>query len=243
MKKPVKKRGGRWLVGALLLLLTAEIFLGLVFWFQEREGWPRGDVSSLPAFSRSQAKALRTHLNKEHLALVASVASVPDDQAIDVLVAARKLLPLRGLNTRNVSYPYLRPAALKEAQRINSIFKERLQALGIEGGLVISSALRTTSFQSRLRKGNSNASRRSTHTSGMAFDIHYKRFGRSSIANSPALPWRAWWWDIWERRRAPRNAARLKGLLAEILMEEQAAGRILVIYERQQPVFHVTVAP
>ncbi|MCP4549949.1 MAG: hypothetical protein GY835_26120 [bacterium] len=227
------------------LFMIMELSWGLSVWL-EAGRWPGTDLSGLSLFTTEQARELRTYLNDEHLSAVdnSGFTSIADDTEVDDLLDSGKLkriIPgLVGL--RDVSYPYLRTDAYFEADLIARLFYERLQEMGISNGrILISSALRTMEFQERLRGENDNATVRSSHTSGLAFDLHYERFGPGAGDNKPEIPWRKWWWNERERRRRPDDAQRLKGLLASILIREQALGRILVIYEEEQPVFHVTV--
>ncbi|MDP6417995.1 MAG: DUF5715 family protein [Candidatus Krumholzibacteria bacterium] len=229
----------------ILLLLLECLWVAATVW-REVFSWPRADLRSLPEFTDERAKELRRHLNAAHLSLVADIPDVPDEATLDSLLASGVLKTIDSeiIGLRRVSYPFLRLSAIAEAERIAERFSRRLADIGIsDGKLLVSSALRTSGFQKELQKENVNATRRSTHTTGLAFDLHYERYGPETASGEPWLPWRKWFWNEVERRRAPGKARKMKGLLAEILADEQARGRALVIYEREQPVFHVTVAP
>lgn len=112
------------------------------------------------------------------------------------------------------SRPVLLPEAYDILIEISDLFYAQTSKR-----LSISSLLRTTETQSRLRRVNSNATKgTSTHTFGAAFDISYSQY--DGVRG--------------------RNYSYEK-ILQEILDEMVADGKIYYIKERRQPCFHITI--
>ena len=114
------------------------------------------------------------------------------------------------------SYPYLTKDAILALRKIGASFYE---ASGDFSAFTVSSLTRTEMTQKKLRKRNSNASKReSSHTFGVSFDISYIRYNGVREWN-------------YERTKA------LEGVLATM----QKNGEIYVLKERNQSCFHITV--
>ena len=150
------------------------------------------------------------------------------------------------------SVPYVTP----DAARLLEIIGERLHAQLSERGLPafrfnISSVLRTAENQRALRQINPNATYGvSTHEFGTTVDIVYHIYDyypqpEDSLAATdfPAIN------ESLETMRirlydalGMRYWRMLKGLLGRTLIDLQDEGKVMVTLERQQPVFHITVA-
>ena len=125
------------------------------------------------------------------------------------------------------SVPYLVPRAADELQRIGEGFADILARNDLPHyRFHVSSVLRTEDDVRRLQKsGNINSVTRSCHCYGTTFDLTYTDFEKTTRTGD---------------YMAPDN---LKLVLAQVLLNEQRAGRIYVKYEWQQACFHITVRP
>jgi hypothetical protein len=133
----------------------------------------------------------------------------------------------RQLKRLTHSYPYLVPAAVKLLDEIGSRFEAKLELLGIGVyRMQISSVFRTVESQNGLGKRNANAAPTSAHMFGTTFDISYKEF--IPLHGKPAK-------EGFCRHDLMRH------VLAEVLTEMREEGRCLVVIERKQACFHVTV--
>lgn len=144
------------------------------------------------------------------------------------------------------------PAVVGLLTEIGERFHERLAAIGApDFRFEVSSALRSAADQEALRAVNPNAALGpSTHEHATTVDLLYSAFA------APAEPIAAvgvtgaeWATPFLERyavvaaeRLAARRALELKALLGAVLLEVQEEGRVMVTLERQQPVFHMTLA-
>lgn len=214
----------------------------------------------LPLLSPEQQSALRRHPNREHVARAQSLG-IPhglDGEALDSLVREGRLVALE----ESGEYWVVNPVSDADARvvpdtrallvEIGKRFHARLAGLGAPPYRIeISSALRTAADQEELRRTNANAARGvSAHEFGTTVDILYSAFAAPvtpATPEAPSVP--AWLEPHLERiaareleRVAGRRSGELKAILGEVLRELQAEGKVLVTLERQQPVFHVTVA-
>ena len=124
------------------------------------------------------------------------------------------------------SHPYLVPEAVDLLDDISERFGEKLDEYG-RGSyyFMVSSLLRTVENQKSLSRSNANASMNSTHLYGTTFDIPY-----SYVVKKP-FPWV-------ERKVAEANVIKL---LSEAIGELREEGRCLVVTEKKERCFHITV--
>ena len=124
----------------------------------------------------------------------------------------------------NYSVPYLTSGAARELNHIARAFHDSLSSKKFPlYKLVVSSVLRTEEDVMLLRKsGNPNASDNSAHCYGTTFDITYTRYHRDVETDEFMQPFE------------------LTKVLAEVLRDEKAAGRILAKYEKKEHCFHIT---
>lgn len=121
------------------------------------------------------------------------------------------------------SIPYLTKNAKKELDRIGDSFRAKLKEKGLpKYQFTVTSVLRTDEDVKNLRKVNVNASANSAHCYGTTWDISYYTFQHVGKAKE--------WMD-------PED---LRKVLAEVLKEEQEAGRLYVKYEKKESCFHMT---
>lgn len=208
----------------------------------------------------SEEARLRRYLNPEQLA-AARRLGVPrpsDSAELQSLVEAGRLVPLPDTTKYWVvrdldhSVRYVTPDVVKLLTRLGERFHERLDSLGLPPfRMEITSVLRTEETQEELRRVNPNAAAGvSTHEFGTTVDVAYNSFAAPAQpvidVTTPEVPWLA--------RRiervanavvetvAARRARELQAILGRELIELQSEGAVMVTLERQQPVFHMTVA-
>ncbi|KAF0239520.1 MAG: hypothetical protein FD181_108 [Prolixibacteraceae bacterium] len=124
------------------------------------------------------------------------------------------------------SHPYLTPKAAKLLDDIGKRFQQKLAEQNLKNRYYqITSLLRTGESQRRLSRSNVNASSNTSHLYGTTFDITYARvFSKPKldkdfeIADGPAIK-----------------------LLSEVIGELRKEGRCLVVTERRERCFHITV--
>ena len=122
------------------------------------------------------------------------------------------------------SVPYLTAAAASELNHIAKAFHDSLALKQFPlYKLVVTSVLRTEEDVANLRRsGNPNASDNSSHCYGTTFDISHSRYFRETETDEFMQPYE------------------LTKVLAEVLRDEKAAGRVLVKYEKKEHCFHIT---
>ena len=124
------------------------------------------------------------------------------------------------------SHPYLVPEAAKLLEDIGKRFQEKLEEQDMKKRYFqITSLLRTGESQRKLGRSNTNASSNSSHLYGTTVDITYARVYRKpklqedlEIEDGPAIK-----------------------LLSEAIGELRKEGRLVVVTERRERCFHITV--
>lgn len=121
------------------------------------------------------------------------------------------------------SYPYLTPEAFRVLNELSERFQKKLKEKKQPPySLYITSCLRTEESQTRLRRGNRNATRDTTsHMFGASFDISYWEFLRNS--NGRAYSYR-----------------HIQNILTKTVSEMRNENKFLVIKENGQFCFHIT---
>lgn len=206
----------------------------------------------------AQELRLRRYRNADHLAQArARGLRVSGDEEAERLKEQGRLVRLEDtqyyyLQDLDYSVAYVTP----DAARLLELIGERLHQQLSEHGLPayrfnISSVLRTAEKQRALRQINPNATYGvSTHEFGTTVDIAYHIYDyypqpEDALAETdyPAINERL------ETIRVRQYGAlgmrywrMLKGLLGRILIDLQDEGKVMVTLEREQPVFHITVA-
>ena len=150
------------------------------------------------------------------------------------------------------SQPLVVPAMRDLLTDIGERFQARLD--GLEAPrfrFEVSSVLRSAADQEELRVVNPNAALgESTHEYGTTVDVLYSAFAApfapiaaiDSAGATPAPPLLERYARVAAERLAARRAMELKAILGGVVLEVQREGRVMVTLERQQPVFHMTVA-
>jgi hypothetical protein len=203
-----------------------------------------------PLLTPAEENALRTASNEAQLARARQLGvRVTDDATLQRLIAEGRLVALEDRTslwtTRELrsSLPYVTPDARALLVRIGERFQARLSAMGLPAYRVeVTSALRTPEGQAALRETNPNAAAGvSTHEFGTTLDIAYSGYGAPGAGGMSADPAELITALALERVAA-RYSRELQKVLGDVLRELQSQGDVMVTLERQQPVYHLTVA-
>jgi hypothetical protein len=213
----------------------------------------------VPLLRPAEEQRLRSQLNAAHVARARALGVRPaDDDELQAALDQGRLIPLdpstehwvvrEGAQRRAYVTPDVPPLLVRIAER----FQARLAELDIPPyRLEITSVLRTAAEQAELRRRNPNAAAGvSSHEFGTTLDIAYEQFAPPLVIPDGMLAE-----DAPEQMEAElervaalaletiggRKSREMKAFLGHVLMELQAAGDVLVILERLQPVYHITV--
>jgi len=124
------------------------------------------------------------------------------------------------------SHPYLVPEAAKLLKDIGKRFQEKLEEHDMKKRYYqVTSLLRTGESQRKLGRSNGNASENSSHLYGTTIDITYAR-----VFKKPKL----------QEDLEIEDGPAIK-LLSEAIGELRKEGRLVVVTERRERCFHITV--
>jgi len=215
-------------------------------------------LSPLPVMTPSEEDALRAFQNGAHVVAARSLGVRVDSEATrDSLLAAGRLIELedstrfwivRGSSSPAQIVPDLRVLLELLGER----FQARLARIGLPPYRIeVTSALRTSERQERLRASNANAAAGvSSHEFGTTVDVSYAAFAPPAerpaqlLAGVPselhAHMGRIV--DLALESVSARKSREMGAIFSQVLREAQAEGLALVLYERQQTVYHLTVA-
>lgn len=202
---------------------------------------------------------LRRYGNAQHLARARALGVRPADSAhTERLLAEGRLVRVSDSTELYVVRPMSRssalltPDALALVEEIGRRFQRALGERGLPAYRIeITSMLRSAAGQAALRRVNPNAAAgTSTHEYGTTMDIAYESWAapaRLPETYAPAEPaWLTPYADAAARAMleyaAARKSRELKAILGGVLREMQTEGLVMVTLERQQPVYHLTVA-
>jgi hypothetical protein len=212
----------------------------------------------VPLLRPAEENRLRTHLNAAHVARARALGVRPANEGeIRALVAQGRLIELEPSN----EYWIVRPRAQRRAfvtpdvppllERIAQRFQARLAEEDIPPyRLEITSILRTAADQAELRRRNPNAAAGiSSHEFGTTLDIAYESFAPPLVLPDGLVAEGPPGMEAELERVAAialetiggRKSREMQAFLGHVLIELQAAGDVLVILERLQPVYHITV--
>lgn len=211
-----------------------------------------------PVMTPAEEDALRLFQNGVHVARARAIAvRVTSDAIRDSLVATGRLIELEDSTAhwivrRGSSPAYVVPDLRTLLAVVGERFQERLAALELPPyRLEITSALRTSDRQEELREDNANAAAGvSSHEFGVTVDVSYAAFAPPAerpeeiLADVPPelRPHMERFVDLAFESVSARKSRELGAILSGVLQETQSEGMALVIYERQQTVYHLTVA-
>jgi hypothetical protein len=207
-----------------------------------------------PLMTPAEESALRSASNDAQLARARELGDrVTDDATFRRLTESGRLVRLEDRTAQWVtrelrsSLPYLTPDARALLVMIGDRFQQKLAAMGVPPFRVeVTSVLRTPTGQAALREANPNAATGvSTHEFGTTLDIAYSGYAApgsgaesASAGDDVAGRMRA----LALERVAARYSRELQRVLGDALRELQSEGAVMVTLERQQPVYHLTVA-
>lgn len=213
-------------------------------------------VDDLKAAQESQ---LRRYRNAVHVSTARQhgVGRVTGSEHIGRLVAEGRLVqiednPYYRIKELDYSVPYVTPETAAVLEEIGQRFQARLAEQGLPRyRYVISSVLRTADNQAALRRVNVNAaSGVSSHEFGTTFDIVFHTYDYVPALTDTPTPTTYPFFDekMEDIRRRAFSALgmyywqELQGVLGRVLIEMQQEDTLIVVLERRQPVFHITVA-
>ncbi len=212
----------------------------------------------LPVMTPAEEDALRRFLNAAHVTRARALGVRVVSSALrDSLLATGRLVQLEDsthhwIVRRGTSPAYVVPHLRALLEVLGERFQERLAGMGLPPyRLEVTSALRTSERQARLRRSNANAAAGvSSHEFGTTVDLSYAAFAPPAdppgdiLAGVPAefAPHLERIVDLALESVSARKSRELGAIFSEVLWEAQAEGLALVIYERQQTVYHLTVA-
>lgn len=212
----------------------------------------------LPVMTPAEENALRRFQNAAHVARARELGvRVGSGAARDSLLADGRLIELEDSTLYWIVRPRTSPARVVPHMRslleiLGKRFQDRLAEMDLPPYRIeVTSALRTSQSQERLRATNANAaSGVSSHEFGTTVDLSYAAFAPpadppgeipSDVPTdlAPHLE-RIVDWAL--ESVSARKSRELGAIFSQVLREAQAEGLALVIYERQQTVYHLTVA-
>ena len=212
----------------------------------------------LPVMTPAEEDALRRFLNDQHVARARQLGVRAVDRATrDSLLATGRLVALED-STRHwivrggTSPAHVVPHLRTLLEILGERFQERLAGMGLPPYRIeVTSALRTSDRQERLRGSNANAAAgASSHEFGTTVDLSYAAF--APPADTPAeilagvptefAPHLERFVNLALESVSARKSRELGAIFSNVLREAQAEGLALVIYERQQTIYHLTVA-
>ena len=166
------------------------------------------------------------------------------------LVALEDTTPYWVVEELTQSVAYVTPDTRRMLLELGSRFHERLDSLGSPRfRMLVTSVMRTSETQEELRRINANASSTaSAHEFGTTVDISHLRFAGPGdpVPRRPDSPvGQDGFRDVYAvamDSAAVRSASALRAVLGRVLQEMRAEGKLMVMMERQQAVFHATVA-
>lgn len=212
----------------------------------------------VPLLRPAEEARLRTHLNAAHVSRARALGVRPaNDAELQAYVDQGRLVRLDPatehwvVRDRAQRRAYVTPDVPPLLAEIAERFQARLAELDIPPYRIeITSVLRTAAEQAELRRRNPNAAAGvSSHEFGTTLDIAYESFAPplelpdGLVADEPAAMR-----PELERVAAlafevigSRKSREMQAFLGHVLLELQAEGDVLVILERLQPVYHITV--
>jgi hypothetical protein len=218
-------------------------------------------VQRLPGLIGSIRQDTRRHLNATHVAAARrnGVGPVRDSAHLADLVRRGTLVQLPDstqwwvLRELDKSLPFVTPGTQAALEVVGQRFHARLDEHGLPPfRLDITSVLRTSQQQSALRRRNPNASATtSSHEFGTTLDIAYLSFAAPQSIDHASLNLEPAEQVSGSLRTeviaamdslGTRYAPHLEGELGAVLQQLQRDGMVLILRERSQPVYHITVA-
>jgi hypothetical protein len=211
----------------------------------------------IPNLSGSEQGALRRDANAVQTARAQAlgIRRGGDVEALERRGSLRRLADsTRFWVVRDLDYsvPYVTPDTEAMLAELGERWLAKLDSLGLPPyRLEITSVLRTPADQARLRRSNPNAaSGASAHEYGTTIDIAYRRFAAPVGGNDDLLagvhpaaePQLRLLRDLMMVETAATRGTELQAVLGRVIREMRSEGKLLVMMERSQTVYHMTVA-
>jgi hypothetical protein len=214
-------------------------------------------LSPRPVMTPAQEEALRRYQTGAHVARARELGiRISSEAVLDSLVAVGRLVELEDstehwIVRRGASPAYVLPHLRALLGEVGERFQQRLAELELPAyRLEITSATRSTERQDDLRDGNANAAALSSHEFGATVDVSYAAFAPPALRAEEIFtgvpttlrPHAERLVDLAFESVSARKSRELGEILTRILIQAQDEGIAVVIYERQQTVYHLTVA-
>lgn len=215
-------------------------------------------LSPMPVMTPAEEDELRRFQNASHVSRARALGvRVMDGDGLDALLVAGRLIELEDSTRYWVVRPGTSPAQVTPDLRalleiLGQRFHERLAEIELPPyRMEITSATRTAQRQARLRRSNANAAAGvSSHEFGTTVDLSYAAFAPPAERPAEVLagvpddlrPHVERVVDLSLESVSARKSRELGRIFSQVLGAAQLEGLALVIYERQQTVYHVTVA-
>ena len=212
----------------------------------------------LPVMTPAEEEALRRFRNAAHVQRARALGVRVGTRAVrDSLLASGRLVELEDstqhwIVRRGSSPAHVVPHMRTLLEVVGGRFQDRLAEMGLPRYRIeVTSALRTSERQEELRSSNANAAAGvSSHEFGTTLDLSYAAFAPPAdppgeiLAGVPAdlAPHLERLVDLAFESVSARKSRELGAIFSQVLREAQSEGLALVIYERQQTVYHLTVA-
>lgn len=213
----------------------------------------------LPLLRPADEDALRRFSNAAQLqrARALGVGRSRSDAELQALVVEGELVRLEDgahwvVRDLDHSQPLAVPGVHALLTEIGERFHDRLADLGAPPfRMEVTSVLRSAADQAALRRVNPNAAQgESSHEYGTTVDVLYSAFAAPAepivTVDAAGVEWADGhlrrYADLAAERVAARRAMEIKAVLGAVLLEMQREGTVMVTLERQQPVFHMTLA-
>jgi hypothetical protein len=214
------------------------------------------ELRSVRRLSGREIASLRRDVNREQIAKAKALGlEAASFQQMASLAERGRLVRMDDstgywvVDTLTQSAPFLTPDAAAMLTEVGRRFQARLDSLGLPAfRMEVTSVMRTAEDQAHLRRINANASKIvSAHQFGTTLDVSHLRFAApanplpdSSAARSD--PRVAQIYALALDSVAAHNASALSAILGRVIHQMKGEGKLLVMMERQQAVYHMTVA-
>jgi hypothetical protein len=215
-------------------------------------------LSPMPVMTPAEEEGLRRFLSAAHVERAREFGvRVTSGKDLDSLLAFGRLVQLADstehwIVREGASPAYVVPPLRSLLDTLGARFQERLAEMRLPPYRIeVTSALRTSERQERLRRSNTNAAAGvSSHEFGATVDLSYAAFAPPAEPpptipdGTPAElhPNLGRIADLALESVSARKSRELGKIFSDVLRRAQDEGIALVLYERQQTIYHVTVA-
>lgn len=206
-------------------------------------------LRKIPGLTSEERRRLRRDVNAVQIqrARMLGVHAASFESAVNSgrLVRLEETNQYWVLRELKFSEPYVTPSTEAMLIELGKRFQAQLDSLGLPRyRLDVTSVLRTPEKQAALRRANRNASRiESAHEFGTTLDVAYRKYAPPAeypdVSFDPMARQVA---DSLLAENARVRGTELQAILGRVLLDMQREGKVMVIMERSQPVYHMTCA-